>query len=86
MFTGKVTVQNATGLHARPATMLTQFCKKFPEKIRLVAGDKEIDPKSIVAVLAGGMKCGTELEVRVEGDNEEAVGAEIIEFINNLTE
>ena len=86
MFSQKVTIQNETGLHARPASMLTQFCKKYPQTIRLVGNGKEVDPKSIVAVLAAGMKRGTEIEVRVEGENEAAAGAEIVDFINNLAD
>lgn len=86
MYSQNIVVQNATGLHARPASQLVQLCKKFPETIKLVGNGKETDPKSIVALLSAGLKTGTELEIRVEGENEEAVCKEIASFIENLSE
>ena len=86
MVSKSVLIQNETGLHARPASQLTQFCKKFPESIRLVGNDKEVDPKSIVALLSAGMKRGVEIEVQVTGENEEAVCDQVVEFISNLSE
>ena len=82
----EVTVVNKTGLHARPASMLTQMCKKYPETIRLVKDGKETDPKSIVALLAAGIKSGSMIEVQVTGDNEEQVCTEIVDFISSLTD
>lgn len=86
MISKKVVVQNATGLHARPASQLTQLCKKFPESIKLIGNGKTTDPKSIIQLLSAGLKKGTELEVQVEGENEEAVCNEIVSFIESLTE
>lgn len=84
MFEQEITVTNATGLHARPASMLTQFCKDFPEKITLIAGEKSIDPKSVISLLTGGVKSGTTIKVVVEGDNAEEVGKKVCDFIANL--
>lgn len=86
MFQAETTIKNPTGLHARPASQLTQLCKNFPEKITLLCGEHQVDPKSIISILAAGMKSGTAITVQVEGDNEQAVGEEIITFINGLTE
>lgn len=86
MVSRKVIVSNPTGLHARPASQLTQFCKQFEEKIILVGNGKETDPKSIIMLLAAGLKKGTELEVQVEGGHEEKVCCEVVKFIENLSE
>lgn len=86
MFTQMTTIKNPTGLHARPASQLTALCKKFPEKITLEIGETKIDPKSIISVLSAGIKCGTAIQVVVEGENEDAVGAELVAFIDGLTE
>ena len=86
MYEQGVKVVNATGLHARPASQLTQLCKKFPEKITIVTPDKSVDPKSIISLLSGGVKAGTTVTVRVEGENEEAVAKEVCTFISNLTD
>ena len=84
MYEKEVTVVNKTGLHARPASQLTQQCKKYPEKITLVTDSREVDPKSIVSLLSGGIKAGTTIKVRVEGNNEETVAGEIADFIAAL--
>ena len=86
MVSKKVIVSNPTGLHARPASQLVQFCKKFPEKIILKGNGKDTDPKSIIMLLSAGLKKGTELEVEVTGDNEVAVCDEVVNFISNLAE
>ncbi len=86
MIQKETTVQNPTGLHARPASQLTQLCKKFPEKITLLAGNHTVDPKSIVSILMAGMKKGTPITVQVEGENEQAVCDEIVAFIDGLSE
>ena len=79
-------VQNKTGLHARPASLLAQFCKKYADEIRLITNGKEIDPKSIVALLSAGIKCGTEIEVQVTGETEAATCDAVVEFIENRSE
>lgn len=86
MFQKETAIHNPTGLHARPASQLTQLCKSFPEKITLIAGTNEVDPKSIISILAAGMKSGTKVIVRVEGENEAAVGEQIVSFLDALTE
>jgi len=86
MFNRLTTIKNPTGLHARPASQLTALCKKFPEKITLEIGDTKVDPKSIISVLSAGIKCGTVINVAVEGENETAVGEELVSFIDGLTE
>ena len=87
MFSTRVTVPNKTGLHARPASQLTALCQKFEtEEIRIVTNEKEIDPKSIIAILSAGIKQGSTIEFTVEGPNEEKAGKEIVAFIEGLNE
>lgn len=86
MFQKQTTIKNTTGLHARPASQLTQLCKKFPESIQIIAGEKAVDPKSIIALLTAGIKCGTPVTVQVTGENEKSVCCEIVDFIESLTE
>lgn len=87
MFQKETTIKNPTGLHARPASQLTQLCKGFKdEDIKLVCGTNEVDPKSIISILAAGMKSGTPITVRVTGGDEENVCNQIVDFIENLSE
>lgn len=84
MFEENVTIANATGLHARPAAKLVETATKFKSAITIVAGDKEINAKSILAVLGGGISTGTEITVRIEGEDEAEASQAISEYLHNL--
>lgn len=86
MFIQETTVKNPTGLHARPASQFTALCKKYTETITLEIGENKIDPKSIIAILSAGIKCGTVVKIIVEGENENRVGPELVAFIDGLVE
>ena len=68
-----VTVVNPTGLHLRPAGMLCQTSMKFQSKILLLYKEKTINAKSVLNVMASGIKCGDEVTVRCEAAALEAV-------------
>lgn len=73
MFSAKVVVPNATGLHARPASGLVKLCKSYKSTIQIIHGENEdrvIDAKSIISLLAGGLKQYTPIQVRVVGEDE----------------
>jgi phosphocarrier protein len=84
VFSQQIVVTNPTGLHARPASQLTQFAKSFDEKILLKYGAVQADPKSIIALLAAGIKSGAEITVEVTGDKEQETGEKLINFLRNL--
>lgn len=86
MVSKKVMVTNKTGLHARPASNLVAFCKKYKSKISLSNGEKTVSAASIIHVLTLGVKQGTQLEVIAEGEDEATAVEEIVAFIENLDE
>lgn len=86
MFQKKAVIQNPTGLHARPASDLTIFCKGMSQEIRLRHGNVDVNPKSIISILAAGLKQGTEILVEVVGENEVEAGESLVAFIESLAE
>lgn len=56
MFQKDIVIPNETGLHARPASGLVRLCKSYKSKITICTDEKAIDAKSIIMVLAGGLK------------------------------
>lgn len=86
MYEKQLTIENPTGLHARPASQLTTLCKGYSDTVTILCGETEINPKSIVSVLSGGVKKGSGVIVRVVGPEEEKVGNEIVAFLQNLKE
>lgn len=81
-----VTVVNETGLHARPAAALVQFVKNIPGDVEIVKDGKVANAKSIFNVMSLGISQGTEILVRVTGDNDEEYVEKVVEFIKNLSE
>lgn len=86
MFEKKLIVKNETGLHARPASDLTVLCQKFDSEILILASEAEVNPKSIISILAGGIGKGCNIKLQVVGSDELEAGEAIVAFIENLTD
>ena len=87
MYSKKVTIQNKTGLHARPASEFISMASKFKSRITIkkVGGDEEdeANAKSIVMVLSLALAQDTEVEIVAKGEDEvESVDA-LVELINS---
>ena len=84
MVSDKVVITNPTGIHARPASNLLNFAKKFKCTVTLKAGDKTANCASIISLLDLGAKTGTEIEVICDGEEEAVALPEIVNFIKEL--
>ena len=75
MVSGKVTVKNPTGLHLRPAGTLCKQAMQFKSSITFHYGDgNTANAKSVLSVLGACVKCGDEIELFCEGEDEEDGG------------
>lgn len=74
----KVTVTNKLGLHARPSAKVVQAATKFKSEIYLSKGTMTVNVKSMLGVMALAAECGTELILRVEGEDEKEAAKEIV--------
>lgn len=83
MVSKKVTVVNPSGLHLRPAGVLSQTAMKFKSKSMIECGEKKIVAKSVLNVMAAGIKCGTEVTVVCDGPDEEEALETIAEAIES---
>ncbi len=85
MFKKEIVIDNKTGLHARPASELVELCSKFESDVTLMNdGEEDINAKSIVSILSGGIYRGTKISLQVEGPDEETAGPQIAELLENL--
>ncbi|OOE41591.1 hypothetical protein BZG00_01040 [Salinivibrio kushneri] len=77
--TGLYTVTNAHGLHARPGAMLVNTAKKFSADIQVANASTQSAPvnaKSLMKVIALGVKHGHQLQFSAQGsDAEQAIAA-----------
>lgn len=74
---------NRLGLHARAAAQLVQTANQFTAEVMLVKDDVEVNGKSIMGILLLAAPQGTELEVRIEGDDEEAAMTAVAHLIED---
>lgn len=72
MVSKTITLTNGSGLHMRPAGVFAQGMAPFKSDVAIVTGDKEVNGKSLMSIVAAGIKCGTEVEIRCEGEDEQA--------------
>ena len=80
----KVKISNKTGLHARPASKFIQQAAKFHSDIKIILGDKEVNAKSIIALLSLGAAPGSEITLQAEGSDAEAAINDLVNFIKNV--
>ena len=70
------TIENKTGIHARPASVFVQKASSFKSKVQLKAKGKTVDAKSILMIMSMGLVKGTEITIVADGPDEaDAVAA-----------
>lgn len=83
MLSKKLTIVNPSGLHLRPAGVLSQTAMKFKSDIIIECGEKRITAKSVLNVMAAGIKSGTEITLICEGPDEEDAMKTLTEAIES---
>lgn len=83
MLSRKITIKNPSGLHLRPAGVLSQTAMKFKSNIVIEYGEKRIVAKSVLNVMAAGIKSGTEVNLIVEGEDEAEAMKTLVEAIES---
>ena len=61
------TIENRTGIHARPASLFVQTASKFRSNIQISAKGKTVDAKSILMIMSMGLTRGTEITITADG-------------------
>ncbi len=70
MVSQKLVIKNESGLHARPAGILAQAAMRCNSDVFLMLGEKKVQVKSILNLMAAGIKCGTQVELLCDGESE----------------
>ncbi len=78
-----VKVVNPHGIHMRPAQIFVAAVQKYPCDIFFQYGNKRINAKSLMNLMAACIKCGSELTVVCSGDQEEEAMAEAVALIQS---
>lgn len=79
-------IKNKTGLHARHAALFVQQCNNFESEIEIQKGDRRINAKSIIGVMALAVEFDESVEVYVSGADEEEAMDAIECFLENTVD
>ena len=66
----ELVIKNRTGLHARPAREFVNLAKRFQSDVRVFHGAKKGNGKSLVSLLALGVKPGGTIRIETDGQDE----------------
>ena len=84
MISKEVIVNNGTGLHARPATLLVKKASSFKSDVSIEFNGKKANVKSLIGVLSLGVTKGANITVTASGDDETLAAEEISKLIETL--
>lgn len=84
MVSKEVVVNNGTGLHARPATLLVKKASAFKSDVSIEFNGKKANVKSLIGVLSLGVTKGAAITVSANGDDEALAVEEIANLIATL--
>lgn len=84
MVTIKAKIIDPTGLHARPASILTMTATKYRSEIKIIAGEQAGNLKSILSVLSLGAKKDEIIEISINGIDEQEARQGLINQIESL--
>ncbi|UVD81579.1 HPr family phosphocarrier protein [Mycoplasma iguanae] len=71
------TVVDPIGIHARPASKIVTVSSKFKSDIKIVVNEKTGNLKSIMNIMALGIKQGQKILVETEGEDADLALEEI---------
>lgn len=82
LVSGRLTVLNKLGLHARAAAKVVKTASIYESDVFLGNDDREVNAKSIMGVMMLAATQGVTLEVRIEGEDEKDAFAAIESIFN----
>lgn len=77
-----VRIKNRLGLHARAAVKFVNLANRFTADVRIEKDGSDVDGKSILGILTLAATQGTEITLRLNGDDEAAALRAIVELID----
>ena len=83
MVSGTFKITNKSGVDMRNAQAFVCMTDKYSSAITIKFGDKAINGKSIISLMAVGLKCGSEITVECSGADEKEMLLEIKELIES---
>lgn len=86
MYSKRVTLDNATGFHVRPATLFMETASRFHSGIRVHKNAQTADGKSAISLMLLEAARGTELMIEASGDDEIAAVEALVDLVESRFE
>ena len=83
MIRSTVTISNKLGLHARASAKLTKLAGSFQSEVHMSRNGRRINAKSIMGVMMLAAGLGSDVELEVDGADEEAAMRALVALIND---
>ena len=83
MITQEIILRNQEGLHARPATEIAKNASKYSCDIKFDVKGTQYNAKSVLNIMAAGIKNNTQINIICDGVDEEKALAEVLETFKN---
>ncbi len=83
MLKKKVLIRNKLGLHARAAVKFVNLANRFRSSVKIEKDGNEIDGKSILGILTLAAVQGSQITLKVSGDDEEKALEALVALIDN---
>lgn len=76
MQTVELCIRNASGLHARPASVFSKTAAAYQSRVTMIADGVKYNAKSVLKVLSAEINAGQTITLQAEGPDEmEAIAA-----------
>lgn len=76
-----VSLQNPTGLHARPAKVFAEAAAATGLAVTVAKDDRTVNGRSVLSVLTLDCHHGDEVTITVEGDGADAALADLVALV-----
>lgn len=76
-------IRDKMGLHARPAGFLVKKAAVYPCKVTIESGGRTADAKKVFALVGLNVKCGQEIILRADGEQEAEAIKELAAFLKD---
>jgi len=83
MIKKNITIINKLGLHARAASKLVNCASQFESEVFIGRNGDQVNAKSIMGVMMLAASKGVDLELEVDGGDEQACHQALVELIGN---
>ena len=78
-----LTISNRLGLHARASAKLTKLASGFASDVHMSRNGRRVNAKSIMGVMMLAAAQGAEIELEVDGPDEQAAAAAIRRLVDD---